>query len=45
MPVILLDESVENPHDPHERVDAFMRNQAYGFIQEWLISEVMSEGL
>jgi len=28
-----------------DRVDAHFKNQAYGFVQEWLISEVMSEGL
>ena len=44
-PTVMVDDSSQNPHPVEARVDAFLRNQAYGFIQEWLIAQVLSAEL
>ena len=44
-PVAAVDAGTDNPHPPEERVHAYFRSQAFGFIQEWLVSNVLSRGL
>lgn len=44
-PVAAVDAGAGNPHPPEERVHAYFKSQAFGFIQEWLVSNVLSRGL
>ena len=44
-PTVMVDDSSQNPHPVETRINAFLRNQAYGFIQEWLIAQVLSAEL
>lgn len=44
-PTVMVDDSSQNPHPVETRINAFLRNQAYSFIQEWLIAQVLSAEL
>ncbi len=43
-PVATLAAGSANAHSPNERVFAYFRSQAFGFIQEWIVANVFTRG-